>query len=507
MEVLNNYFIGVKSIDQISESSYQPEIVHEFLNESTQGYGKLFVLNESESYVYNGQIIDGQITGSGNIKFINDKRYPEYNSYQGELLKGTFNGAGTILYSNGDIFTGIFTKGKKNGPGKMYNSNGDLIMDNIWKNDVVCGKVKYVEYFHNTKQIKVSGILFNSVKIGTWIYYRENNTVEKVEYYKDYELSESDNTNITAILEKTLTTHDSGFIVDQIINFDKSITVEELCMGSYSKYDTKLVSDPSKIPKKSIDKNINNEINMIQFYDTRIKEFAIPSSVNDGTLILYLTNKGNVDSIKEFINKCVYDRMKILPSNLFSNVNNSNKSSNESKQYYLINTNSINPETNVVETKSSIYVYDFINNSIPMLYYEGELKSDLPHGTGNIYENGTLKYSGTFENGQLINGMQFSFDSSGSSESYMHYTGTFKNNMPHGEGSYFNKLGIKIYEGEINDGKYHGTGISYWENTGAINWNGRWRNHQKHGKGKLYDDNGIIICNCTFEHDQMSHVE
>ena len=266
------------------------------------------------------------------------------------------------------------------------------------------------------------------------------------------------------------------------------------------------MSNNEKMQKKSLDKNINNnEMNMIQFYDTKIKEFGIPQNIPDGTLILYLNNKGNIDSVKEYINGNLYDKMKILSSNLFANSNN--KNINESKQYYLINTHSVNSETKLVETKSNIYVYDCINCSIPMLYYEGNIKSNIPDGAGNIYENGKLKYSGTFENGQLINGMQFSLDSSGSSESYMYYVGTFKNNIPHGEGSYFNKDGIKIYEGELNDGKYHGNGISYWENTGVINWNGRWRNHQKHGKGKLYDDNGIIICNCTFEHDQMSHVE
>ena len=167
MEVLNNYFIGLKSIDNISElsSDFKPEIVHEYLTETTQGYGKLFVSNETESYIYNGQITCGQITGSGYIKFINDKRYPEYKSYQGELLEGKFNGAGTIIHTNGDIFNGMFSNGIKNGPGKMYNSNGDIIMDNIWKNNVICGKVKYIEYFHNTKQIKISGVLFNSIKI------------------------------------------------------------------------------------------------------------------------------------------------------------------------------------------------------------------------------------------------------------------------------------------------------------------------------------------------------
>ena len=510
MEALNNYFIGLKTIDNIGESSYNPEVIHEYLSDSTQGYGKLYVTNDTESYVYNGNVINGKLSGFGFIKFINDKRYPDYKSYKGELQNGLFHGAGSIVYTNGDIFIGIFNEGKKNGPGKMYNSNGDLIMDNIWKNDVICGKVKYNEHFHNSKQIKISGVLFNSVKVGTWIYHRENGTVEKIEYYKDYDASEEDKLQNDAVLEKTIVTHDSGIIVDQIINSENKLSIEELCLGSYSKYDTKLMSDPNAMPKSSLDKNINsNEIKIAQFYDNKIKNFAIPTfGTADGTLILYLDIKGNLDSIKEVINNKSYEKIKLLSSNLFSNKNNSNNSNNSgTKQYYLITTNTFNSEINFVESKSAIYVFDCINNAIPMLYYEGDLKSDIPSGNGNMYENGNLKYSGTFENGQLTHGMQFSFDSSDNSNSYMHYSGSFKNNIPHGEGTYFSKNGNKIYEGEINEGKYHGNGISYWEITGAMNWNGRWRNHQKHGKGKLYDDSGSLICSCTFEHDQMSSIE
>jgi hypothetical protein len=534
MEVLNNYFIGLESIDNINDPTsiyYKPKFVNEFLSETTSGYGKLFVSNELESYVFNGQIVNGQMSGSGYIKFINDKRFPDYKSYSGTLLNGQFHGTGTILHDNGNTFVGTFTNGKKNGAGKMYNSNGDLIMDNIWKNDVICGKVKYNENYHGTKQVKLTGILYNSIKVGTWIHYRENGTVSLIEYYKDYDLNELDKQSessqtIESILEKSIETYDSGYIINQLINPNKeSYSVEELCLLNFKTYNTKLLSDMSKMPKNSLDKNTDNEIKEFHFYDSDIKNYAVPINLENNSLIYAMDTKGNFVSIKECINGTLYDKIVSLSNFNSNNDLNSQFGQNESnggtkktikksnsenipKQYFLVNTNTFDEKTNEVTTKQSIFVIDHCADiQIPMIYYEGSINNNLPHGSGNIYNNGILSYSGTFDKGQLVDGMQFTTDSSSSSDSYMHYNGGFKNNIPHGEGIYFAKNGVKIYEGEINEGKYHGNGISYWETTGEMNWNGKWRNHQKHGKGKLYDDSGSLICNCTFEHDNMTHVE
>ena len=59
MEQLNNYFIGIKSIDNINEqtSMCKQEFINEYLSETTNGYGKLFVSNKLESFAFNGQII------------------------------------------------------------------------------------------------------------------------------------------------------------------------------------------------------------------------------------------------------------------------------------------------------------------------------------------------------------------------------------------------------------------------------------------------------------------
>ena len=505
MSILTNYFVGLKNYDNINECDFKPSIIHEYISETTQGYGKLFMLTNNESFVFNGQIINGKMSGQSYIKFINDKRYPDYKSYEGNLLNGLFHGTGKIIYMNGDIFIGNFINGLKNGSGKMYNGNGQLIMDNIWKDDVVSGKINYNEHYYDIKQIKISGVLFNSIKVGPWTYYGENGIPSKIEYYKDYELSDtSDTSNVIICLEKEIITHESGYITKQIINpSGEKYSLEDLCLLNFQSYKYRLW-------EKSITNNIVYpdiyNTNIIDIYhDEDIKKYAIPlihnnETIKEKTLIKYLNNKGEVYLITEYINGKFYDKI-ICNPNIPMNKNN------KFFKTFLVNNNTYNESTLTVDIKSSIYVIDDNMSDKIKLYllYEGNMQNGFAHGNGNMYnKNGIISFSGVFEKGQLINGVQYN---NNSNVTYMSYNGTFKDNIPHGEGSYFNKNGIKLYEGQINEDKYHGDGISYWDTTGIINWEGKWKNQQKHGKGRLYDDNGSLICICSFENDQMSFIE
>jgi len=514
MEVLNNYFVGIESIENINDDLYKPSIIHEYLSETTSGYGKLIVSNENESYTYNGQLINGKMEGNGYIKFNNDKRFPEYESYNGELLNNKFNGSGKICYLNGDTFIGTFNNGQKNGNGKMYNLNGDLIMDNIWKNDVICGKVNYIEYYHNSKIPKITGILFNSNKIGTWKYLKDNNIITKIEYYKDFTMDSTidttiDTTNIVSYLEKEIITHDSGYIMKQVINPNgEKYTNEELILQSYKSFRNIVTSN--NIDQK-LDQKFDQKLDQTISSDF-IKQFAIPiSNIQEGTLLLSLDNKGNMISISEYINGEFHDRISIIELSI--------KNKLDKPVYYLAH---VHKSDNIVNDKQFCQIYEHELDSIcPLLYYEGELLNKQLHGNGSIFFNGKIKYSGIFEKGQLISGMLFKLDNVGlsssgsgsisesatSNNSYISYNGKFKDNIPHGEGIFFNKYGIKIYEGQIVEGKYNGEGVSYWDTTGSINWEGKWKNNQKHGKGKLYDDTGNLICNCTFENDQMLYID
>jgi hypothetical protein len=323
MEILHNHFIGhIGMTKPFSEKVYeQKEMIYSGQLKSDQkinALGKLFISDTESSFVYNGAIVNNQMNGDGYLVYISNQLNPTYKSYKGSFKNNQFDGQGTIMFTNGDVFIGNFSQGKKHGSGKMYNSNGDLIMNNIWKNDIVCGKVEYVEYYHGTKDPKIVGQLNNSVKVGHWIHIRDDKTIERIDYYEqntdedndldaenpeelddnpeelddnadeyEDEVSEKTIKNTKKSTESTesvksvksnrsrknsktdkqinssepnaklvLHTHPSGYIMTQRLNFEIMPSNEELCMGTFKYFDDKL---NYKTKNSKEDKsNINN---------------------------------------------------------------------------------------------------------------------------------------------------------------------------------------------------------------------------------------------------------
>jgi len=509
MEVLNNFFVGVletsNHTDSTNESKqlYYNDILE---SENINGKGKLFITNENLSLVYNGPIVNSKMNGNGYIIYTLNKENPLYKSYQGELQNNYYNGEGIITFTNGDVFIGNFSKGKKDGPGKMYNSNGDLTMDNIWKNDIICGKVDYIDYYHNTKIPKIIGQLSNSIKIGHWLNIREDETIERIDYYNISESetgsgsgsgtrSESKSNEII----KQLITHNNGYPKVQCLHYDNKPSIEELCMGTFKYFDDKLIYKTKRSNKNNsssgssnLDKGINN--NDIDYANmSKYATMLDTSKIKDHTMYLYLDSKGKKVKITEFINNKEYDYIVYLDDGSNKNVK------------YFVNNFNINPISKQVTCKSSIYQIDSHSDiKLPMLYYEGETNNSyLPHGTGIIYSNGNIKMSGIFDKGHITNGI---LCAEHDSKTYLYYDGSFKNDNPDGEGSFYDHNNNKLYDGQVSNGKRHGDGISYWLN-GVNNWKGRWHHDKKHGKGTLYADNGELICHCTHNNDQFEEFD
>lgn len=451
MESLNNFFIG------INENN---EDIHCTIDNNINGCGKLYVHTPELSYSYNGEIKKGKMHGKGLIIYNNDSTY---KSYEGSFIDNKFNGFGKLIYKNDDKFVGEFTDGKKNGIGKMYNSNGDLIMEHIWKDDIVSGNVRYVEYHHNTKIPKLIGILQNSIHTGPWIYIKLDGIVEKIEYY-----NECDDTLIGKI-----ETDSNGYITVQKIECNSNISNEDLALQRYKSFSEQIKINTKKtLLQEVVDKYIELAVSL--------SNFACPTILSDHMLLLYRKTDDNFKQIKEVINGKTYERIIFFDK--------PGKYQNVVVRKSLTDDNS----------KCSIYEVDSTKkDNILVLYYDGEVnKLYQPHGDGDVYVKGKIKFTGTFSYGDLVNGTQFE-------ESYTYYYGTFKNNLPDGEGTFYNSNGTKIYEGKVMNGKRHGHGISYWETTKEKNWEGGWINNMKHGKGLLYDDFGTLICSCFHEYDQM----
>jgi hypothetical protein len=76
--------------------------------------------------------IKGVMEGKGQYTYKDDKRL-----YDGEFVNGEMTGKGVILYSNGTRYEGEVVNGKRNGKGVLYKDNDTYKEEGIWKDDVV----------------------------------------------------------------------------------------------------------------------------------------------------------------------------------------------------------------------------------------------------------------------------------------------------------------------------------------------------------------------------------
>lgn len=113
--------------------------------------------------------------------------------------------------------------------------------------------------------------------------------------------------------------------------------------------------------------------------------------------------------------------------------------------------------------------------------YVGEFKNDVPHGQGTFsYADGSI-YFGEWKDGKNYgNGIKTWKDGK-------KYVGQFKNDKLHGEGTFSYPDGSE-YIGEYKDGKKHGRGtIKYSDGTSYI---GQFIDGLEHGEGKCFDQEG-----------------
>lgn len=149
--------------------------------------------------------------------------------------------------------------------------------------------------------------------------------------------------------------------------------------------------------------------------------------------------------------------------------------------------------------------------------YDGELKGNLAHGVGTLYEEGVLIYEGEFKNG-IINGQGKIYQ-----DGLLKYEGQFKDAQALGKGILYSKAGTKMFEGTIteNDGQsYKGTGTLFNDQeepaylgeiivkgskvefaargkilypTGDVFYDGELKDGMPAGKGTYFDPEGNIL--------------
>lgn len=171
------------------------------------------------------------------------------------------------------------------------------------------------------------------------------------------------------------------------------------------------------------------------------------------------------------------------------------------------------------KTDSSIKVYYLGGN----IFYEGGWKNNQMNGKGTVYYlNGTPKIEGEFKNGELDGAGKKYYDNGqleqegtfnegkldGKSKLYhkngnLKADGNYEDGTLLGEAKVYYENGNLHYEGDFDQGwlkewGMYGDGVEYYEN-GKIKYQGVFKANKYHGKGTLYNDQGQIIQEGTWD--------
>lgn len=183
-------------------------------------------------------------------------------------------------------------------------------------------------------------------------------------------------------------------------------------------------------------------------------------------------------------------------------------------------------------------------------YYQGEMREFLPDGFGRLYNStNSLKYEGGWKSGHFEGRGQYYFYSGSV------YDGEFHNGLLHGPGTLFDDQGIvihrryfdneaindppppapsphqlpsksqtilpifsshtmngygtvcddhgiKIYEGELRDGVFHGNGSLF--SKGYLLYKGEFSDGVFNGNGMLYYPSGVVKCRGSFKKGKLN---
>ncbi len=110
------------------ENSYIPEIENEVNN---------FQELEFDNGIYNGEVLEGEMHGTGDFIFNTGTRY------QGSFKNNIMEGKGKLTYINGKVYEGTFVNNVLEGPGACKWENGDFYVGEF-KNGKMHGRGCYI---------------------------------------------------------------------------------------------------------------------------------------------------------------------------------------------------------------------------------------------------------------------------------------------------------------------------------------------------------------------------
>ena len=118
--------------------------------------------------------------------------YTNIKESEGNLIGGKKEGEWLYYYVTGEICREEFyIDGKKDGKWIWYNSGNGVIWKKInYKDGLEDGR--WTQWYSNNGQKHIDGNYKGGKEDGKWTYYNENGSLQKVEEYKDGELTKTD---------------------------------------------------------------------------------------------------------------------------------------------------------------------------------------------------------------------------------------------------------------------------------------------------------------------------
>lgn len=134
-------------------------------NSTFEGHGTLYF---SDGVIYKGEFVCGERSGKG------QQIYPDHSIYNGQFKNDLFNGEGEFTWSNGVTYKGMFVDSQLCGKGKLMCSKLNSCYEGMFKENKFHGKGKYI--WGNTQNV-YEGQYENGIKQGKGVYVKNKKFV------------------------------------------------------------------------------------------------------------------------------------------------------------------------------------------------------------------------------------------------------------------------------------------------------------------------------------------
>lgn len=460
------------------------------VNKNDTYYAKIWSLNSSDplgKYSFSGEVdIHNNFSGYGELIYHSN---PIIKSYQGNFVNNEKSGNGVEVYTNNDIYIGEFKNNKKNGFGKLCSNNGIVKYSGNWSDDKIIGSILgydydpfgnkyYYGYMEDNKYngLGVKLLLNKVVQIGFYV----NGVPErKLDFSK----------RSTPMCIKI--DDDLNVITKLYNNINNNMTIDNI-----KKIEQYLIPVNDNIKLKLIDDLTNN-----YYYSGDVKY--------DDKTDKYISH-GNGEYIKDVENMTVTE---FKFQGLFEN----NKFINGTISDHH---NIIIGQFNEIQMDKLLNYADILKsiNSGLLCVSSNESRSKGLKPTVKI---NSLCFEGSFSNGRLSEGILYGLSEKVSDitditkvKKIKIYEGTFRSDVTilcgnmkqfHGFGTEYYQDGLLKYQGNYENGVYHGNGVLFHHENGAIQYCGSFNNGEKHGQGMLFDVDSNLVYDGVFTYDNIEY--